>query len=80
MHSTWHSRRRLHQRCWSFHHLSIQEGSRRVIETRVIETNEFLAAVCDTERIQFWKNKGMWNSLQIIFSGDHFNDLGNYKL
>ena len=64
-------------RCQSFRHLSIEEGSRRVLEI-----NEFLAAVCDTEHIRFWKHKGMWN-LPLIISrrdGVHFNDLGNYKL
>ena len=44
------------------------------------DSNEFLAAVCDTECIRFWKHQGMWNSLQIIFSGAHFNDLGKHKL
>ena len=57
----------------SFRHPSIEEDSHRVLES-----NEFLAAVCDTDCIRFWKHKGMCNSLQIIFSGAHFNDLGPF--
>ena len=49
----------------SFHHLSFAEGSRRVLEI-----NEFLAAVCATEHIRFWKHKGMWNSPLLMFRGD----------
>ena len=61
----------------SFRHLSVAEGSRRVVAI-----NEFLAVVCATEHIRFWKHKGMWNSPLLMFRGDgvHFNDLGNYKL
>ena len=49
---------------------------------RVADTNEFLKAVCDTERLSFWYHRGFWQSQRNIFRGDgvHFNDLGNYKL
>ena len=61
----------------SFRHLSIAEGSRRVLEI-----NNFLSAACATEHIRFWRHKGMWNSPLIMFRGGgvHFNDLRNYKL
>ena len=49
---------------------------------RVVDINEFLKAVCDTERLSFWYHRGFWQSQRNIFRGDgvHFNDLGNYKL
>ena len=56
---------------------SWEEGTQRVLEI-----NEFLKAVCDTESLSFWYHRGFWQSQRNIFRGDgvHFNDLGNYKL
>lgn len=57
--------------------ISLDEGAKRVLEI-----NEFLGAVCDTEHLSFWRHRGFWQSQRNIFRGDgvHFNDLGNYKL
>ena len=57
--------------------LSWDEGTQRVLEI-----NEFLRAVSDTDRLSFWVHRGFWQSLHNIFRADgvHFNDRGNFKL
>ena len=61
----------------AWRHITVNEG-----DQRVQEINEFLKAVCHTDRISFWAHKGFWASAQNIFRHDktHFNDHGNYKL
>ena len=48
----------------------------------VLDVNEFMKAVCDTECLSFWSHRQFCQSQRYIFRGDgvHFNDLGNYKL
>ena len=69
------------------HQYSWKEGTQKVLDV-----NEFMKAVCDTERLSFcspWPScappfchRGFCQSQRNIFRDDgvHFNDLGNYKL